>query len=69
MIKNPKINKVNIYLRDGREILRKDIPHNSLGENDRVICYFDEDESLHVIPLDLVKHIAFYYENSNESPL
>ena len=63
IIETLKVNKVNVYLRDGTEILGKDIPLRPSSDNDRIISYFDEDKSFHIIPLDLVRHIVFYWED------
>lgn len=67
MIYTPNTNKVNVLLRDGTEYLGKDVGPKPMGDNDRVICFFNGKggTDFMVIPLDLVKNIVFYWEDES----
>jgi len=55
-------NKINVYLRDGTSHLGKIMPPRPFGEYERAVGFINQDETLTMIPLDLVAKVVMYYE-------
>lgn len=61
---NISFNAINVTLLDGTEYLGKDMTVSGvISEDSRYIQFFNEENSLRVIPMNLIKHIDFYFED------
>ena len=61
MIKDPEndVNYINVFLRDGTQYTKKDIPTYPFGRGEsegRVVSFWHENK-LRVIPMDLVQYV------------
>ncbi len=60
-LKNQEKLVVDIFLKDGRSFLGKDIPPRPTGEFERYVSCFD-GEAVAVFPMEQVKEFALYVE-------
>ena len=60
MIKDPEnVNQINVFLRDGTQYTRKDIPTCpfGIGESEGRVVSFWHENKLRIIPMDLVQYV------------
>lgn len=57
--KNPENLKVNVFLKNGKSFLDKDITLKPLGEYERIISFWD-DGAVKCIPIERVSCFEFY---------
>ena len=63
MIKDPEdVNQINVFLRDGTQYTRKDIPTRpfGIGESEGRVVSFWHENKLRVIPMDLVQYVELW---------
>ena len=53
--------KVNVFLKDGTELLGKDVTPQPMGEHERVVSFWDGDV-IKVYPFDLVERLEYTFD-------
>ena len=59
-VENEENLQLNIFLKNGDSFMKKDIPDNPFGQNEKVVSFWNEGK-LMMYPMDQVEHIELLF--------
>ena len=52
--------ELNVFLKNGKTFLNKDVPNQPMGKNERVVSFWNDDR-LMVYPMEQIDHIEIIF--------